>query len=100
VVDPVLQTRRQLTALRARAGVTSASDFSVLGTQAGQILSMGPLGTLASLEYRDGALRLKFKPGSAPDVNLQNLMRSRAVQVGLALQFEADGSARLAPAER
>ena len=100
VVDPVLQTRRQLTALRARAGVASADDFSVLGTQAGQILSMGPLGTLASLEYRDGTLRLKFKPGSAPDANLQNLMRSRAVQVGLALQFEADGSARLAPAER
>jgi general secretion pathway protein L len=100
VVDPVLQTRRQLGALRARAGVASADDFSVLGTQAGQILSMGPIGTLAGLEYRDGALRLKFQPGSAPDANLQNVMRSRAVQVGLTLQFDADGSARLAPADK
>ena len=100
VVDPVLQTRRELGALRARAGVASTNDFSVLGTQAGQILSMGPMGTLASLDYRDGALRLKFKPGSAPDTNLQNMMRARAVQVGLALQFDADGSARLAPADK
>ena len=100
VVDPVLQTRRQLGALRARASVASADDFSVLGSQAAQILSMGPMGTLASLEYRDGALRLKFKPGSAPDANLQNVMRARAVQVGMALQFDADGSARLASAER
>ena len=100
VVDPVLQARRELGALRARAGVASTNDFSVLGTQAGQILSMGPMGTLASLDYRDGALRLKFKPGSAPDANLQNMMRARAVQVGLALQFDADGSARLAPADK
>lgn len=100
VVDPVLQTRRELGALRARAGVASSNDFSVLGTQAGQILSMGPMGTLASLDYREGALRLKFKPGSAPDANLQNMMRARAVQVGLALQFDADGSARLAPADK
>jgi general secretion pathway protein L len=100
VVDPVLQTRRQLSALRARASVASADDFSVLGTQAAQILSMGPMGTLASLDYRDGALRLKFMPGSAPDANLQNVMRARAAQVGLALQFDADGSARLTSAER
>lgn len=100
VVDPVLQTRRQLGALRARAGVASAEDFSVLSTHASQILSMGPMGTLASLEYRDGALRMKFKPGSVPDANLQNVMRARAVQVGLTLQFDADGFARLAPADK
>lgn len=98
VVDPVLQTRRNMSALRARVGMASSDDFSVLNAQAVQLMSLAPVGAIAGLEYRDGSLRLKFKPGMSSDAGLQNLLRSQAVQQGLDLKFEPDGSARLRPA--
>lgn len=97
VVDPVLQTQRQLGALRARAGIPSADDFSVLNAQAAQLLSLAPIGSVAGIEYREGALRLKFKPGTADNPALQNTLRAQAIQIGLNLRFEADGWARLVP---
>ncbi|MCS6944856.1 MAG: type II secretion system protein GspL [Sutterellaceae bacterium] len=98
VVDPVLQTQRQLSALRARAGMASADDFSVLNAQAAQLLSSAPLGIVAGLQYRDGALKITFKPGTADNPGLQNALRAQAVQQGLNLRFEGDATARLAPA--
>ena len=98
VVDPLLQTKRQLGTLRSRAGIASASDFSVLNTQAAQLMSMAPVGSVAGVEYRDGTLRVKFKPGSALDPGLQNALRAQAIQSGLDLRFDGDGSARLSPA--
>lgn len=97
VVDPVLQTQRQLGALRARAGIASADDFSVLNAQTAQLLSLAPIGSVAGIEYREGALRVKFKPGTADNPALQNTLRAQAIQIGLNLRFEADGSARLVP---
>jgi general secretion pathway protein L len=97
IVDPVLQTQRQLGALRARSGIPSADDFSVLNTQAAQLLSMAPIGAVAGVEYREGALKVKFKPGTADNPALQNTLRAQAIQQGLNLRFEADGSARLTP---
>jgi general secretion pathway protein L len=98
VVDPVLQTRRQLGGLRARVGQPSADDFSVLDAQAAQILANAPLGSVAGVEYRDGVLKLKFKAGAGQDAGLQNALRAQAVQQGLALRFDSDGAARLSPA--
>lgn len=97
VVDPVLQTQRQLGALRARSGMASPDDFSVLNAQVAQLLSLAPIGSVAGIEYREGALRVKFKPGTADNPALQNTLRAQAIQIGLALRFEADGSARLVP---
>jgi general secretion pathway protein L len=98
VVDPVLQTKRQLSVLRSRAGIPSADDFTVLNAQAAQLMSMAPVGSVGGLEYRDGTLRVKFKPGSALDPGLQNSLRAQAIQLGLNLRFDSDGSARLSPA--
>jgi general secretion pathway protein L len=98
VVDPVLQTKRQLGGLRSRAGIPSAEDFSVLNTQAAQLLAGAPVGSISGMDYRDGSLRIKFKPGQAPDAGLQNTLRAQAIQQGLALRFDADGAARLSPA--
>lgn len=97
VVDPVLQTQRQLGTLRARSGMASPDDFSVLNAQAAQLLSLAPIGSVAGIEYREGALRVKFKPGTADNPALQNTLRAQAIQIGLNLRFEADGSARLVP---
>jgi len=93
----VLQTQRELSGLRARAGLASADDFSVLNAQLAQLLSTAPLGSVAGLEFRDGALKVKFKPGTADNPGLQNALRAQAIQQGLNLRFEADGSARLTP---
>jgi general secretion pathway protein L len=98
VVDPLLQTKRQLGTLRSRAGIPSADDFTVLNAQAAQLMSMAPVGSVAGIEYRDGTLRVKFKPGSALDPGLQNSLRAQAIQLGLNLRFDSDGSARLSPA--
>ncbi|MDQ3215667.1 MAG: hypothetical protein M3P99_06255, partial [Pseudomonadota bacterium] len=62
------------------------------------LLSAAPVGSVAGMEYRDGALKVKFKAGTADDAGLQNTLRSAAVQQGLAIRFETDGSARITPA--
>lgn len=90
---------RELDTLRARAGLTAPGDFSVLGNQAAQLLAAAPVGAVAALEFRDGVLRVKFKPGQQPDAALQDRLRSLAVQGALDLRWEADGSLRLAPLE-
>jgi general secretion pathway protein L len=95
VVDPIEQTRRQLSDLRSRAGIPSANDFSVLNARTALLLSIAPVGSVASMEYRDNALKVKFKPGTGDNAALQNTLRSAAVQQGLAIRFEGDGSARI-----
>ena len=93
MVDPIIQTQRELVRLRARAGQSSAGDFTALNAQVAQLLSSAPVGIVASVDYRDGALQLKFK--SPPDGQLQNQLRAQAIQQGLQLRFDADGAARV-----
>jgi general secretion pathway protein L len=93
MVDPIVQTQRELVRLRARAGQASAGDFTALNAQAAQLLAAAPVGIVAGLEYRDATLQLKFK--SPPDPGLQNQLRAQAVQQGLQLRFDADGTGRL-----
>jgi len=97
VVDAVAQTKIHLRELRARAGQPSPDDFSILNAQAAQLLAGAPVGALAGIEYRDAALTLKFKPGAAASPGFQNALRAQAVQQGLNLRFDADGSARVVP---
>ncbi len=98
IVDPVLQTKRQLNDLRARAGLPSANDFSVLNARTALLLTAAPLGSVGAIEYRDAALKVKFKGGMADNPAFQNTLRAAAVQQGLAIRFEADGSARVTAA--
>lgn len=98
VVDPIEQTKRQMSELRSRAGIPSANDFSVLNARTALLLSIAPIGSVAAMEYRDNALRVKFKPGAGDNAALQNSLRSAAVQQGLAIRFEGDGTARITAA--
>jgi general secretion pathway protein L len=98
IVDPIEQTKRQMAELRSRAGIPSANDFSVLNARTALLLSIAPLGSVASMEYRDNALKVKFKPGTGDNAALQNSLRSAAVQQGLAIRFEGDGTARITAA--
>jgi general secretion pathway protein L len=96
MVDPIVQAQRELVRLRARVGQSSPSDFTALNAQVTQLLASAPVGIVASVEYRDATLQLKFK--SPPDAQLQNQLRAQAVQQGLQLRFEADGAARITAA--
>lgn len=96
-IEPVLQARRHLRELRARAGQASPDDFSVLNAQAVQLLASAPVGSLAAVEYRDAALTLRLKPAPAADAALKNSLRAQALQHGLNLRFDDDHSARLVP---
>ena len=98
VADTMVQTKQKLAEVRSRAGIASANDFSVLNARTAMLLSAAPVGSVASIEYRDGALKIKFKPGVADNPSLQNTLRSAALQQGLAVRFEADGSARVTAA--
>lgn len=98
VADTTVQTKQKLAELRARAGVASANDFSVLNARTALLLSSAPVGSVAGMEYRDGVLKVKFKPSVADNAALQNSLRSVALQQGLNVRFEPDGSARITPA--
>ena len=98
VADTMVQTKQKLAEVRARAGIASANDFSVLNARTALLLSAAPVGSVAGIEYRDGALKVKFKPSVADNPGLQNTLRSAALQQGLAIRFEADGSARVTAA--
>ena len=98
IVDPVLQTKRQLNDLRARAGIPSANDFSVLNARTRRPAFRGAARQRRRIDYRDGALKVKFKGGMADNPAFQNTLRAAAVQQGLVVRFEADGSARVTAA--
>ncbi len=91
------QARRSVALLRARAGRPSADDFSVLNAQALQLLGAAPVGIVAGIDYAENVYRIRFKPGTADDPALRNVLQSRAPSMGLNLRFDADGTARLSP---
>lgn len=97
VANAIAQTKQKLSELRARSGIPSANDFSVLNARTALLLSTAPVGSVTGMEYRDGTLKVKFKPGTADNPALQNSLRSAAIQQGLAIRFEPDGSARITP---
>ena len=97
IIDEVAQAQRLVANLRARAGQASPDDFSVLNTQALQLLSSAPVGIVTAIEYADRSYRIHFRPGSVDNAELRNALQGRALAQGLALRFEPDGSVLLAP---
>jgi general secretion pathway protein L len=98
VVDELAQARRNVAALRARAGRPSSDDFSVLNAQAAQLLADAPVGVVAAIDYANGSYTLRFAPGSMDNAALRNALQARAMGQNLALRFGVDGSAQLTPA--
>jgi general secretion pathway protein L len=97
-VDELAQARRNVAALRARAGRSSAEDFTVLNAQASQLLAGAPVGVVAGIDYDGTSFRLRFLPGSMDGAAQRNALQARALALGLDLRFGADGAVQLAPA--
>ena len=92
VVDPMLQMQRQTADLRLRAGQSGPEDFLPLLTRFTQALGPRAADSLASLEYREGRLKARWRAGVLDSVNRENL-RASCQRAGLRLQFEGDAQA-------
>lgn len=87
-VDPVLQLRRHVATLRARAGQASSDDFVPLASALGLALGAQATDALAAIDYRDGRLKVRFRPGLADSRPKRDALEQAARRHGLRLQFD------------
>ena len=88
VIDPVLQMKRNVAALRAQSGRAGPDDFVPLVGRFAQ--AMGPKGTdaIAAIEYRDGELKVRFNPIVATGNPAREALRQACARLGMRLQFD------------
>lgn len=67
MLDPPMQMRAGLERLRTAAGELRANDYLVLSASLSRALGPIPSDAIATLDYRDGALAVAFRPGTAVD---------------------------------
>lgn len=89
-VDPVLQLRRHVATLRARAGQAGADDFIPLVSALGLALGAQATDALAAVDYRDGRLKIRFRPGLADSRATREALEQAARRQGLRLQFDSE----------
>lgn len=87
-VDPVLQMQRHVAQLRARAGQASPDDFLPLVVGLGLALGTHAQDAIGSLEYRDGRLRARFRPGIADTRAAREALELAGRRQGLRLRFD------------
>jgi len=90
VVDPMLQMQRQVSSLRARAGQSGPDDFVPLLARFSQALGGQAIDALASVEFREGRLRVRFQPGFFEARNARDGLAHAGQQLGLSVRFDAD----------
>jgi general secretion pathway protein L len=91
VIDPVLQMQRQVADLRLRSGHSGPDDFVPLLARFSQALGPRANDALASLEYREGRLRARFRDAYLQGPAAREALRAACQRLGLKLQFEGDG---------
>ncbi len=79
VVDPVLQMRREVTALRQATGVPSPQDFDTLLARLSEVLP--PQAALSQISYSGGELRWKAPASSDLDGPARERLRSQGYRV-------------------
>lgn len=89
MVDPVLQIRRHVASLRTQGGASAPDDFVPLLTRFSQALGAGANDAIASVDYRDGALRVRLRPGRLDTDAARDALREACTQAGLTVRFEA-----------
>ena len=92
VVDPVAQMRQNMARARASTGELSPDEFTYLAAAFGEaVRATGREPGIASIEYRERALSVKVKPGTA-DPGLTGQLRTALAARALTLQETAPGS--------
>ena len=88
VVDPVLQMEREVATLRTRSGQSGPADFVPMLARLGQALGAQSLDALTTVDYRDGGLRVKFKPAVVQTRAARDKLLEACRRVGLRLEFD------------
>ena len=94
--DPLRKMQQKVAARRRAAGESSPDDFLALSSAVGdawpalQQSANRDAHALSTMEYRDGSLRLRFRPGQQPSPDAaRKLLAER--RLSLAVGSEADG---------
>ncbi len=90
IVDPVLQMRREVAALRLRAGQAAAEDFAPLLARFAQALGGQATDSMGGVEYREGRLRVRFQPGFYDSRSARDVLVRDSQRLGLALKFDGE----------
>ncbi|HEY0879799.1 MAG TPA: type II secretion system protein GspL [Zeimonas sp.] len=90
IVDPMLQMQRQVADLRARAGQSGPEDFVPLLTRFSQALGAQAIDAMASVEFREGRLRVRFQPGFFDGRPAREALVRSGQQHGLSVRFDAE----------
>lgn len=90
IVDPLLQMQRQVANLRARAGQSGPEDFVPLLARFSQVLGAQAIDAMASVEFREGRLRVRFQPGFFEARTARDALVRAGQQLGLSVRFDAD----------
>jgi general secretion pathway protein L len=88
VVDPIAQGQKALANLRARNGQSGPDDFLPLLTRFSQAMSDIGNDSLSSIEYREGKLKVRFKPERVEAKNAREALVQASQRLGLKLIFE------------
>lgn len=93
IVDPVLQMQRQVTQLRTAAGQQGADDFVPLLSRFAQALGPQSSDVLASLDFREGKLRVRFRGGLAESRGAREALVEACRRHGLRMQLDTERDA-------
>jgi general secretion pathway protein L len=92
ILDPVLQMRQNIARARANTGEVAPDEFTYLAAAFGEAArSSGRQPGITSIEYRERALSVKVKPGTA-DPGLTAQLRTALAARSLGLEETAPGS--------
>jgi general secretion pathway protein L len=90
IVDPMLQMQRQVASLRASAGQAGPDDFVPLLARFSQALGGQAIDAMASIEFREGNLRVRFRPGFVEGRTARDALVRAGQQLGLSVRFDAE----------
>lgn len=90
VVDPLLQMQREVAVLRTRAGQPGPEDFVPMLSRFALALGGQAADSMASVEYREGRLRVRFQPGFYEARSVRDLLARDCQRQGLSLKFDGE----------
>lgn len=88
VVDPLLQMQRQVADLRLAAGQSGPDDFLPLLGRFSEALGPRAVDAVASLEYREGRLKVRLREGLLDGPSALDGLRAACRQRGLKLEAD------------
>ncbi len=97
MVDPVLQMRRSVGELRLKSGRPGPEDFVPMLARFSQAVGSRGQGNIEALEYREGALKIRFAAAAVSNAQAREALIQDAARLGLTLAFDnqRDPTARL-----